>query len=228
MNSERQKQIFRKSKGRNLSYQHVCEVGVYLPETSNIVDFIKEGTRATLVEADPDTVVKIRDYFKNDKVTLFPVAVWDTGGTLQLSRAAASTFATELKVSPAIVNDNYHTSEATTFKVPCKVFSELDDGTIDLLSVDIEGGEWYVIKHMKSDPKVISVETHGKYYTNPFISEITTWMQSRGYITWYKDASDTVYVKKSLLTPGAMDRLGTMHSEMRIAWKKLKRLLRGR
>jgi FkbM family methyltransferase len=228
MNTRRQKQIFRKSKGRKLSYQHVCEVGVYLPETSNIVDFIKEGIRATLVEADPETVIKIREYFKADQVTIFPVAVWDTAGTLQLSKAEASTFATNLKVSPAIVNDNFNTDAAPTFTVPCKVFSDLDDGTIDLLSVDIEGGEWYVIKHMKSRPKVISVETHGKYYTNPFIAEITTWMDQNGYATWYKDPSDTVYVMKTLLSPDFGDRLDTTLSELRIVWKKMKRVLRGK
>ncbi|MBL7866084.1 MAG: FkbM family methyltransferase [Cyclobacteriaceae bacterium] len=228
MNNRALKQIYRKTKSRNLQFSHVCEVGVYLPETSNIVDYIKEGTRATLVEADPETVLKIRDYFKNDQVTLHPVAVWDTPGTLQLSKAAASTFATDLKVSPAIVNDNYNTAAASTFTVPCKVFSEIDDGTIDLMSVDIEGGEWYVIKHMKSLPKVISVETHGKYYTNPFIGEISQWMSDRGYIVWFKDASDTVFVQQALLTPSLADKIGTSLSELKITWKKLKRAVRGR
>jgi hypothetical protein len=41
-----------------------------------------------------------------------------------------------------------------------------------LLSVDTEGCEWYALKNLKSRPKVISLETHGKYYTNAYIKEI--------------------------------------------------------
>src|SRR6185436_1504064 len=101
MNTKAQKKIYKKTKGRGLLFKHVCEVGVYLPETSNILDFIKDGIKATLVEADPGTVEKIREYFKDFNIQLFPVAVWDTEGVLKLSKANASTFATELKLSPA-------------------------------------------------------------------------------------------------------------------------------
>jgi FkbM family methyltransferase len=228
MNNGGTRKIYRKTKARGLSFKHVCEVGVYLPETSNILDYIRDGVKATLVEADPVTVEKIKDYFKDYSIRLFPVAVWDTSGVLQLSKAAASTFATELKQSPAIVNDAYTVSKENTFEVPCKRFSEIDDGTIDLLSIDIEGGEWYVLKHLVSQPNVISVETHGKYYTNPFIKEISEWIEVRGYEVWYKDISDTVFVRKGLLSPGFADRLETSLAEWTIAWKKLKGILKGR
>jgi len=38
-----------------------------------------------------------------------------------------------------------------------------------------------VLKHLVSRPKVISIETHGKYYLNPFLTEITQWMEREGY-----------------------------------------------
>jgi FkbM family methyltransferase len=228
MNTRDHKKIYRKTKERNLAFSHVCEVGVYLPETSNILDFIKEGVRATLVEADPATVEKINDFFKGYSVKVYPVAVWDSNGVLQLSKAAASTFATELKHSPAIVNDRYTVSKENTFEVPCKVFSDIDDGTIDLLSIDIEGGEWYVIKHLTSTPKIISIETHGKYYTNPFINEISTWMVEKGYTTWYKDASDTVFIKKDLFLPSLADKVETRLAELKISWKKFKKIFKRR
>lgn len=133
--------IYEKSRSRKLSFQHVCEVGVYIPATSNILGFIHDGIRATLVEADPDVVEQIRTTFADaPNVSIYPVAVWDTTGTLRLSKAAASTFATELPTSPALENDRYHISETTVFEVPCVQFSAIDDGTIDLLSIDIEGG----------------------------------------------------------------------------------------
>jgi len=156
----------------------VAEVGVYLPETSNILDYIKQGIRTTLVEADPRCVTAIREYFGDTyPITLHPVAVFDSEGSIELINRAASTFASVLNSSPALVNDAYQKQDTDKFTVPAKRFDSLDDGTIDLLSIDIEGCEWYVLKYMKSRPAVISVETHGKRYINPFINEITDWMK---------------------------------------------------
>jgi len=221
------KYIYRKLRNKDILFSHVCEVGVYLPETSNIIDFIKSGTRATLVEADPVTVEKIKAYFNGNNITLYPYAVWDRNGTIRLSKAQASTFVTELKSSPAIKNDNYQVREEDTFEVPCKVFSEMDDGTIDLLSIDIEGGEWYVLKHLLSRPKILSVETHGKYYTNPFIKEIRQWMSENNYRIWYKDGSDTVFVRSDVFRPSLQDRLETGLNELKVGWKKFKKLFKG-
>jgi FkbM family methyltransferase len=218
--------IYEKLQQRKLHFEHVCEVGVYLPEYSNIIDFIKQGVRATLVEADPATVEKIRAYYNNFNVTIFPYAVWDHDGFITLSKAAASTFVSSLASSPAIVNDKFHVEESETFQVACKKFSELDDGKIDLLSIDIEGSEWYVIKHLLSRPRIISVETHGKYYTNPFITEIHSWMKDHDYIIWYKDRSDTVFVNKNNFQPGFSDKLKTTMVEGIIAWKKFKRIFK--
>lgn len=226
MNTRENKLIYTRLKKRNIQFKHVCEVGVYLPETSNIIDFIKDGVKATLVEADPDTVKKIKEYFSGYSIKVWPVAVWDESGVIKLSKAAASTFVTQLQSSPAIVNDQYKVSEENTFEVPCHKFSEIDDGTIDLLSVDIEGGEWYVIKHLVSRPNVISIETHGKYYTNPYIKEIESWMLRENYVPWYKDLSDTVFIKKDFLKPLLSEILSTRLAILKLSWKKFKRIFK--
>jgi len=218
--------LYEKLQARQLRFAHVCEVGVYLPETSNVLDFVRAGVRATLVEADPDTVEKIRAEFTGLNVRVCPVAVWDTTGTLQLSKAASSTFATALPSSPALENDRYAISQETTFEVPCVRFSELDDGTIDLLSIDIEGAEWYVLKHLVSRPGVLSIETHGKYYTNPFLSDITAWLREHDYEFWYKDSSDSVYIRRGLFAVGWLDKLETKRAELLISWKKAKRVFK--
>lgn len=223
MNTKENKLIYTRLKKRNIQFKHVCEVGVYLPETSNIIDFIKDGVTATLVEADPDTVKKINAYFASYQIQVFPVAVWDENGVIKLSKAAASTFVTQLNASPAIVNDKYKVTAENTFEVPCRKFSEMDDGTIDLISIDIEGSEWYVIKHLVSRPNVISIETHGKYYTNPFIKEIESWMNKENYIVWYKDLSDTVFIKSGFLQPDLSDQVITRLALLKLTWKKFKR-----
>jgi FkbM family methyltransferase len=218
--------LHQKLAAKNLTFHHVCEVGVYIPETSNIIEFIKEGIRATLAEADPEIAEKVKVAFASYNAQVYSVAIWDTNGTLKLSRAASSTFATELPTSPAQENDQYRISEATTFEVPCVQFSTIDDGTIDLLSIDIEGGEWYVLKHLRSSPKVLSIETHGKYYTNPFLPEITTWLQAHSYVLWYKDGSDSVFIKEGLFEIGLADEWETKQAEMRTGWKKMKRIFK--
>jgi len=222
------KRIYKKLQSKNVDIKHVCEIGVYMPETSNIIDFIKDGVRATLVEADPDTVALIRSYFAGDNVTVQPFAVWDTDGTLRFSKAASSTFATELPNSPALENDRYKISDDNTFEVTCKRFSEIDDGTIDLLSIDIEGGEWYAIKHLRSKVKVLSIETHGKYYTNPFINEIRKWIADNDYVLWYEDPSDSVFIRRGLFAPSFGDQLETALVRLKIRWKKFKRIFKGK
>jgi hypothetical protein len=79
------------------------------------------------------------------------------------------------------VNDYFRVNEEDKFVANSIIFSEIDKGTFDLISIDIEGAEWYVIKHMISRPNIISIETHGKFYTNPNIREIKNWMQLNNY-----------------------------------------------
>ena len=224
MNSQHNKQIYTKLKAKGIQFSHVCEVGVYLPETSNIVDFIFEGIKTTLVEPDSKHIEAINKYFKGqNNITIFPYAVYDYNGVVKLSQAAASTFISELKASPALVNDNYKISEVNTYEVPCKIFSDIDTGDIDLLSVDIEGTEWYVLKTMTSRPKVLSIETHGKFYENPFLAEIQHWISINNYVIWYKDKSDTVFIKKDLFALNFGESLALKQIEIYIAWRKFKK-----
>jgi FkbM family methyltransferase len=218
--------IFKKLKSKDVTFNHVCEVGVYLPETSNIKDFIKSNIRATLVEADSTLVEPIKEYFKGYAIDIHNVAIWDDNGTVQLSKAKASTFISKLKSSPALKNDNYQIDTTNVFEIQSKKFSEIDDGTIDLLSIDIEGSEWYVLKYLRSSPKIISVETHGKYYTNPFIYEIREWFAQNNYQIWYKDDSDSVYVRKDVFKVNWVEKLSLVVKGLSLEVIKLKRFLK--
>ena len=200
--------LYNKCKSKDLIFHHVAEVGVFLPETSNILLFTKDNLKTTLVEADPESVEKIRTYFSEyESVKLFPVAVWDSDGTVVLNKAKSSTFVDELESSPAMVNDKYVEDDTKKIIVDSLTFDKIDDGTIDLISIDIEGGEWYVLKYMKSRPSVISIETHWKNYTNPFIKEIKEWMKNNDYDIWYVDKSDTVYFKNGLFELSMLEKL---------------------
>jgi FkbM family methyltransferase len=219
--------IYRKCDQKALQIMHVCEVGVYKPETSNVLDFTESGCIADLVEADPDNIELIKQRFSGyNNVRIHGKAVYNREGRVKLSRAEASTFISELEKSPALINDSYVRSSDNEFEADCVLFSSIDDGTIDLLSIDIEGAEWYVLSEMLSRPKVISIETHGKYYTNPFLPQIHQFMIDSGYNEWYLDSSDTVYLHSSAGKVSMLEKLSITYMKIKIYLRKLKRYFR--
>lgn len=215
--------LYLKCTQKEITVLVVCEVGVYMPETSNVLKFIADGTKAILVEPDKNSLSKIYQVFKDKNVEIQPYAIYDYNGKLELVQRDASTFAKDLPASPALVNDNYTISKQDTFTVECKVFNDIDPGNIDLLSVDTEGCEWYVMKNLVSRPKIISLETHGRFYTNPFIKEIYTWMTHNGYNIWYKTKSDTVYYKQGILTLTMNERIHLYWMNIYLSIRKFKK-----
>jgi len=200
--------LYNKCRQKGFSPEHVCEVGVYYPETSNILGFIKEGVKSTLVEPLPGCITAINNAFGNlNNVYLHPVAVSGNSGEIDLFLAESSSFAADISSSPALKNDKYSKSEGETITVRSVTFDMIDDGTIDLLSIDTEGSEWFVLKHMVSRPAVISVELKTKHYVNPFLKEIQMWMETNGYEIWYIEKSDTVFIKKGLFKLTFVEKL---------------------
>ncbi|MCK5642727.1 MAG: FkbM family methyltransferase [Gammaproteobacteria bacterium] len=225
--TKREEILYFKLKQKNIQFKHVAEVGVYLPETSNIAAFAKDGIKSTFVEPDPSSLKASKEYFKGmDNVKIYPVAVFDKSGSVELVQRKASTYLKILDASPAAINDEYILDEKDTFIVDAVTFNEIDDGSIDLLSIDIEGGEWFVIKHMISRPLVLSIETHGAIYTNPYIDEIRNWISKNEYIVWYKDGSDTVYVKSGLFKVTFSDNFKIFLSDIKITYKKYRKILK--
>ena len=213
MNYRNKKRIYRKLTKKGFRPTHIAEVGVYHPETSNLYDFIMDGVRTTLVEPDPN-------------VTLHEVAIYERSGTITLAQREASTFISELESSPAIVNDEYSVDTHDVFEVKAKTFDEIDDGSIQLLSVDIEGSEWFVIQNLVSRPAVLSLETHGAMYTNPKMKELDAWLKANDYIPWFKDRSDTVYVKKGSVKITLLDKISLALYEVYLFIRKKRKALK--
>jgi len=187
-------------KKKNYTPRHVCEVGVWHPKTSNIKYYIEKNIKSLLIEPDPESIALIKkEWGERKNLTLKTVACTDFEGTIDLHKAGSSSFVSSTKNSPAMVNDSFDIRNNISTKVDAKKFSSEDPGDIDLISIDIEGSEWFVIKHMLSRPDVISIETHGGYYINPHIEDIKNWMDEYNYVLWFKDNSDSVYVKKHII-----------------------------
>jgi len=208
---------------KKITFSLVCEVGVYMPETSNVLKFINEGIKAILVEPDKKSLSRIHEVFKGDNVVVVPYAIYDYNGELELVQRDASTFAKDLPSSPALDNDNYTIKNQDTFKVECKVFNDVDPGNIELLSIDTEGCEWYVMKNLVSRPKVICLETHGRFYINPFIKEIRQWMKINEYSAWYKTKSDTIYYKNGVLNLSFYERISLFFMKFYLGLRRLKK-----
>lgn len=216
--------FFRKLKAKNYTPQNICEVGVYYPEESNVMDFIKGGISTTLIEADPEYASKIRSFFAGyPNVKIIETAIFDFNGTIELCKREASTFVSVLDKSPAIVNDNCQKEQTSTIVVKCVTFNEIDKGDFDLISIDIEGAEWYVIKHMVSRPNILSIETHGKYYTNPNIKQILHWAKINNYVEWYKDDSDTIFVKKDVFVISLLEKLQLLLKNLQLSLIRMKK-----
>ncbi len=229
MDFDAQKELYRRLESKSFTPTHVAEVGVYLPETSNIIDYIRDGVRATLVEPDPVSLQKIHAMFGDlPNVKVEEVAVYDRVGTIQLSQRDASTFVSDLEASPAIVNDGYEQSEEDQFTVNCTTFDQIDDESIDLLSVDTEGSEWFVLETMLSRPRVISIETHGARYVNPHIDKIEGWMRDNGYVLFYKNRTDSVYVQPDEVDVSFGERLGVTIKSAMLAARRLRKELQAK
>ena len=224
--------LYERVKRKGFQPTHVAEVGVWHPDTSNLYQYIQDGVRTTLVEPDPQAAQMIREKFgSRGNVTLHEVALCDFNGEVDLFKRESSTFLSLLKRSPTVINDDFDVQTGETFRVKAKLFSEIDDGTIDLLTVDTEGSEWFVIKNMRSRPVVISIETHGGMYVNPYLEELLGWMRENNYLLWCKEKSDSVFVLQGALAVSLGDRIRLLLSNAGIAFrsrkKKLKKSLSG-
>lgn len=192
--------LTKKLKGKGYAPYHICEVGVWHPKTSNIKYYIEKDIKTLLIEPDSESIALIKKEWGCKKnLILKTFACTDFEGTIDLHKAGSSSFISSCNNSPAIVNDSFDIKKNISTKVDAKKFSSEDPGDIDLISIDTEGSEWFVIKNMLSRPNIISIETHGGYYINPYINEIKQWMTEYNYILWFKDNSDSVYIKKGVI-----------------------------
>jgi hypothetical protein len=192
--------LTKKLKEKDYEPYHICEVGVWHPKTSNIKYYIEKDIKTLLIEPDSESIALIKKEWGCKKnLILKTFACTDFEGTIDLHKAGSSSFISSCNNSPAIVNDSFDIKKNISTKVDAKKFSSEDPGDIDLISIDTEGSEWFVIKNMLSRPNIISIETHGGYYINPYINEIKQWMTEYNYILWFKDNSDSVYIKKGVI-----------------------------
>lgn len=197
------KKIFQLASDAGILINKAAEIGVYTFETSAIKPLIESGVECDLYEAIPSYSEKIKKAIEaHHKTKLHNCAVADYNGEMTLYLAGASTFNSNQKESPAINHDRFKTSDAMALTVLCRDFNDLDNGDYDYISIDVEGGEFSILSRMKSRPVIINLETQSRDYINPKLGSITDWMVENNYKVWFRNDTDTLFIKSSRKYPG--------------------------
>jgi FkbM family methyltransferase len=182
-----------------------AEIGVLSYGSSTLIGFINAGVNCDLYEAVPDFCDSIeRDIAQSPNARLVRGAVSDYNGTMMLCMAGPSTFSASLESTPAINHDGFRKDGEGVKKleVECRDFADLDPGDYDLVTMDIEGGEFPVLSRMRSRPRVLAIETQSRDYVNPQLGAITDWLVRESYKVWFRNDTDTVFVRGERPTLG--------------------------
>jgi FkbM family methyltransferase len=148
-----------------------------------------------LYEPNPTFAAELRTAIGGrQNVELFEVAIGDETGELELSDEGTSSSLQGVD-SPSVQHKG--NIQRNTFKVKVDKFSAFDKGDIDLLRVDVEGGEYAVLKHLVSRPEQIVVEIYNDLatYINPHLYDIMLWAEANGYVRAAVHEGDFIFGK---------------------------------
>jgi FkbM family methyltransferase len=203
-----------------------CEVGVFTPDQSKILYLAASGVRCILVEPHPTAADKIREVAgAAENVIVVDKAVTREPGAISLVEAGASTFVKGVD-SPAKMNDALRDEATTEYTVESVRFEDIDPGDIDVLCVDTEGSEWFVLQGLASRPAILVLELYGKRYVNPHIDEIRAWTRDKGYKPYTMDKSDVVFVRDDVIRPSLLNTLGFRFRLARVALRRFRYRIR--
>ena len=168
-----------------------CEVGFWRLADSQIKEFIEEGIECMIIDVLPAT-----DAIQNKMNVGYHCYGLDFTKVKHkmFAKYGASTYEIGIQ-SPAVINKKHVPKTKDIFFSDTHTFDEFDTGTIDIISIDIEGMEWAVLCNMKSLPKIIEIEMEWKKYINPYYDSIKHWMEINGYKFLERDGSDHIYLR---------------------------------
>jgi FkbM family methyltransferase len=179
----------------NFDYKVICEIGVFMPDSVQCKDLIDDKIETIFVEANPVCVTELSKLYKTPNIKIFNKAIGDSEGPVKLytrGNQDPSAFIETVPFSPLLVNENFVPDENYIMCESIR-FDTIDPGDIDILCLDIEGAEWYALKHMISRPKLIAIEMYGGNYINPFKLEIEGWMKENQYKPIHHGLNDIYY-----------------------------------
>lgn len=166
----------------------VCEVGYLDLETSNIKNYILAGIPSIVIDVN-----------KRDDLEAFDNVTFHQAGIIPTERGVFLTWNNSTYWKGVLTYESsYNTlfrEQSKPFEVEGHTFEEFDNGKIDLLCIDIEGCEYFVLENMRSRPLIIRIEMVWKSYKNPFYQHILNWMKKNNYILFTKIQADYVFTR---------------------------------
>lgn len=161
----------------------IFEIGVGNPSICRTANEFNH--QCYLFEANPQIYQQlVQSYGNRSNFHIYNIAIADYDGEIDFLCNGDSSFISDIK-SPASRGNNEYLNTFKKIKVPCQKISNFENNEpIDLMLLDMEGSEWYVLKNLKGKPKIIVIEMQNedKTYKNPFFEEILKWMKENNYI----------------------------------------------
>jgi len=175
----------------------IMEIGVGPVVKTRLMPFVNEGYECHMVEGLPKYQNELQRAFGHmDNVHLYPVAISDEAGTVEIFDRGEGSWITKLPSSPDTENNNVIINERFCSPVPSTTLDTIDTGDFDVILIDTEGAEWYALQHMISRPRILVLETHLLFhsYVNPYMADIEAWTDANGYTKLATEDADTMWV----------------------------------
>lgn len=137
-----------------------------------------EGKAERTVMIEPDPVMAANARRNYPWAEIHQVAIAETAGTANLRKLNGASYIKGIAWAPAFDACPRRAKKAGKVAVSTIPFTLVDDGKIDLINLDCEGSEWFVLKNMVSRPAFLQIEIyekHGHY------REIMAWLEENGY-----------------------------------------------
>lgn len=180
----------------------IFEIGVGEAYTSRTSCFWgNPNVECHLFEPNPKIYNELKSATQNfSNVKLYNLAISDKQGEAELYLANNCSFIDGID-SPIAVQDGTKNEYKKWDKtlVQLDTIDNYDNGNIDLLLLDMEGSEWFVLERLKSRPTQIIVETHISTntppYLNKYMNKILFWMWENNYQLIMKKGNDSFFKK---------------------------------
>lgn len=175
--------------------KRVADVGIYCPEACETMAFVQDlQCEVVMFEPQPEGFAALKEEFGGlANVTLHNVALVDVAGPALLHRPKDRCVG-DAFIHGAVTPGHRHRD---TVMVEGRWFSDYDDGSFDLVQIDVEGADWWVIKHMVSRPKILVVEWKipKLKWANACQREINEWAKANGYTGQPFASNDRAFIR---------------------------------
>jgi hypothetical protein len=178
----------------------VAEVGVNEPEKCSVAPFLRAGIPGILVEPLPWCAERLRDSFPTARVIEGVIGdghgttiLYDRGEGSWIDDVPAGCAPDEHVNHSAMQREAFHPQFLR--RVPKFPWWQVEHHRLDVLCVDTEGAEWFVVRDMRVLPRLVRLETHFTHsgWRNPYLDRIHERLAYHGYDVLGEDVSDTLW-----------------------------------